>query len=158
MQLFILDRSPELSALALSDIHLRKMCLETAQILSAVIRIQNRPLTPDMPEVYNINHPVIKALDSQFRINWTTVYFQTLHKEYFRRFRKYHAYASLAQIYRQILFRQTDIEDWNFAKVFKDFTPVSADIVSAYREYYRFKKSIIKNWYYTNADEPEWLK
>ena len=32
------------------------------------------------------------------------------------------------------------------------------EIVEAYREYYRFKKSIIRNWKYTNAEEPEWLK
>ena len=158
MQLFILDRSPEVSARALSDIHLRKMCLETAQILSAVICLQNYALPPDMPKVYNINHPVIQALASQFLINWTTAYFQTLHEEYFHRFKKYHAYASLVPVCRQILYRHTDIEDWSFAKVFKDFTPTSADIVAAYREYYRFKKSIIKNWHYTNAAEPEWLK
>ena len=47
---------------------------------------------------------------------------------------------------------------WSFARAFKGITIRTKDIVEAYREYYRFKKSIIRNWKYTNAEEPEWLK
>ena len=37
MQLFILDHDPGRVPAMLCDVHVRKMCLETAQILSSVI-------------------------------------------------------------------------------------------------------------------------
>ena len=37
MQLFILDYNPKKAAQMLADTHVRKMCLETAQILSAIL-------------------------------------------------------------------------------------------------------------------------
>ena len=59
MQLFILDYAPRRAAGMLCDVHLRKMCLETAQILSSVLFLQGRELCPEMPRVYNPAHPVI---------------------------------------------------------------------------------------------------
>ncbi len=158
MQLFILDRDPALAAQFLADIHLRKMSLETAQILSAVL-VNRKIVRPEfLPKAYNPAHPVIKAVNTPFKINWVLEYNSALHQEYLRRFSKPHAYGQWVMLYRKLLYVDTPGHaELSFAGIFKDFTPVSEDIVQAYREYYRFKKSIIHNWKYTNAGEPEWL-
>ena len=49
MQLFILDYDPELVPGMLCDAHLRKMCLETAQILSSVLLAKGKQRQKDMP-------------------------------------------------------------------------------------------------------------
>ncbi len=157
MQLFILDRDPELCAQMLSDIHLRKMCLETAQILSGVICYQKKTPYPDMPKPYSLSHPVIKALNTPFKINWVVQFNTQLHREYLFRFGKKHCYEKLTSHYNRLLPGQATAEDWSFARVFKDFNCSETDIVSAYREYYRFKKSLIKRWHYTKRPEPDWL-
>ena len=158
MQLFVLDRVPECAARMLCDVHIIKMCLECGQILSAVAVRQNLPLAPGMPGIYNINHPVITALNSRFKINWTLRHNSALHKEFAFRFGKAHAYGALAALYREMLFDPGDVpEDWSFARNFSGMDIAKADIVDAYREYYRFKKSVISNWHYSRRSEPRWL-
>ena len=44
MNIFVLDPDPEKAASMLCDCHVRKMCLETAQILSACMVIRDIPL------------------------------------------------------------------------------------------------------------------
>ena len=39
-----------------------------------------------------------------------------------------------------------------------DFEIAENDLVEAYRIYYRFKKTLIRDWHYTRSREPEWLK
>ena len=161
MQLFILDYAPRRAAGMLCDVHLRKMCLETAQILSGVLFIQGRGLAPGMPKVYNPAHPVIKALDSPQKINWVILYNKALHREYFRRFGRKHAYHFLCPQYRKRLWNGKVIlhkKDLSFARDFKDVDIDEPDIVCAYRQYYRYKKRLLKYWNYTKTAEPKWLK
>lgn len=160
MQIFIIDYSPERAAGMLCDLHLRKMCLETAQILSSVMFRQGKTLLPEMPRPYNLRHPVIMAVDTPLKINWTVCHNSALHQEYFKRFGKHHAYFPLAAAYCNILFTagiKKRPELLGFARAFKGIDIDEPDIVNAYRIYYRYKKSIIKNWRYTNSKEPEWL-
>ena len=161
MQLFILDHDPERVPAMLCDAHVRKMCLETAQILSSVIRRQGKNLPPELPKPYNLNHPVIRALDTAQKINWTVRFNTALQREYHRRFDKKHAYAGLTGIYRAILFREDqhpDPADWSFARDFRTVEITEPDIVLAYREYYRHKKKQIRNWHYTKTEPPGWLE
>ena len=161
MQLFILDRDPEKVPAMLCDVHVRKMCLETAQILSSVIRLQKKKLPPGLPKPYNVNHPVIRALDTAQKINWTVQFNSALQREYCRRFGKRHAYFGRAEIYRRILFRPgTAIlpADWTFARAFKDVKITEPDIVLAYRQYYRHKRKLIRSWHYTKTEPPGWLE
>lgn len=158
MQLFILDHDPVSAAGMLCDVHLRKMCLETAQILSAVLLSHGTGLTPGMPRIYSRHHPVILALNTPFKINWCIDHNSALHLEYERRFGKNHAYCMLAREYRTLLFSAGRIEeDWSFCRNFKTLKISEPDIVEAYREYYRFKKTVLRRWSYTNSTEPEWL-
>ena len=160
MQLFVLDYSPVVSARCLCDKHLRKMCLETAQILSSVMAKYDLPLSENMPRPYNVLHPVIKALDSPVRIDYAVIYNAALHSEYERRFGKSHAYTDLRQLYWRNLFNGNfifDPSECTFARAFKDIEITQKDIVLAYRIYYRYKKTQIPDWRYTNSAEPKWL-
>ena len=162
MQLFILDYDPELVPGMLCDAHLRKMCLETAQILSSVLLMQGKARQKDMPKPYNPKHPVIRALDSDQKINWAAAFNSALHAEYLRRFGKPHAYAVLCRGYEGLLHQpgiRIDPDGWNFARAFKGITITEPDIVAAYRKYYRHKKRLlIGNWNYTRTEEPDWLR
>ena len=162
MQLFILDYDPELVPGMLCDAHLRKMCLETAQILSSVLLAKGKQRQKDMPKPYNPKHPVIRALDTDQKINWAAAFNSALHAEYLRRFGKTHAYAVLCRGYENLLCLpgiRIDPEGWSFARAFKGITITEPDIVAAYRTYYRYKKRLLlPNWVYTRTGEPDWLK
>ena len=159
MQLFVLDYDPAEATRMLCDVHLRKMCLETAQILSALLIRRGLLRSPGMPKPFNLNHPVITALNTPFKINWLLRYNENLHREFVFRFGKNHAYRNLCGIYSAKLYcYEKTAEDWSFCRNFKEFTSSEPDIVPAYRAYYRFKKSILKRWHYTRRSEPDWLK
>lgn len=161
MQLFVLDKNPSNAVEYLADTHVIKMCLETAQILSTITAIKGIPLHPDMPKPYNVNHPVIKAIDTPEKLNWVLVYNIMLQCEYTYRFHKDHKYANIVDMYMDTLYDydvDPDITEYDFSKNFKGFTVNNTYVVGAYRDYYKFKKSQIKNWKYTNREEPWWLK
>ena len=61
MNIFVLDEIPAVAAQMLCDCHLRKMCVETAHILSGVMLRRGMALLDGMPKPQNINHPVIVA-------------------------------------------------------------------------------------------------
>jgi len=103
MQLFVLDPSPRRAVRYLADVHVRKMCLECAQILSCVLCARGGALEPGMPRPYNPAHPVVRAVDTQAKINWVAAYDQALQKEFLFRFGKPHAYAGLAARYCELL-------------------------------------------------------
>lgn len=164
MQLFILDESPQIAVECLSDIHLRKMCVETAQILSSVFFNSGWLVKKPFPKPYNPNHPIIKAINSYKKIEWVVQYNKWLHREYEYRFDKLHAYHSLCSNYEDLMNlvfapdinNQIDIQ--SFCRDFKDFSSNESNIVDAYRGYYRYKKSIINRWHYTKRNEPNWLQ
>lgn len=162
MQIFVLDYNPKIAAENLADIHIVKMCLETAQILSAIIILKGKRLINEMPKPLNLKHPVITSIiDSQPTINWVVCYNSWLQKEYEKRYHKRHMYYKLADIYIFDLFKPTPNSnccDLTFARDFKGFKTNKQDIVQAYRDYYKFKKKTLKRWKYTNSVEPNWLK
>ena len=160
MQLFILDEVPERAAKMLCDSHLRKMCMETSQILSSVLHRQGRAIPERLPKFYNLNHPVIRAVDSPEKVCWVIRYNMALHREYFHRFGKRHAYFLFCRIYRKCFSCHAiplKKEDLIFARTFKGIEIREPDIVSAYREYYRFKKKQLRHWKYTRTPEPDWI-
>lgn len=50
MNIFVLDTNPAKAAAMLCDCHVRKMCMETSQILSAVMLRRGLELYPEMPK------------------------------------------------------------------------------------------------------------
>jgi hypothetical protein len=161
MQLFILDYEPCVSAQMMSDCHIIKMCLETAQILSSVRFNKGFEHNEIIPKPYNTKHPVITAIDNQEKINWLLDYNRAIHSEYVYRFNKHHAYFKLIEFYEHLRdnsIKYYDKSKLNFARDFKDFTTTKTDLIESFREYYKMKKSIIKRWKYTKRSEPEWMK
>lgn len=161
MQLFVLSKHPDLAPECLADVHVVKMCLETAQILSTIWDSKGMPLLEGMPKPYNSNHPVIKAIDTPWKLNWVLLYNVNLQAEYTMRFGKDHKYTRLVDAYMEGLYDYNsnyDITGYDFSKNFKDFQTNNTYVVGAYRAYYKFKKSKIKRWKYTKRKEPFWLK
>ena len=136
MNIFVLHEDPERAAQMLCDCHLRKMCVETAQVLSAVMMRKGMELVDDMPKPQNVNHPVIVAIDTNDKINWVCYYNSFLHMEYFRRFRNEHAYEELSWEYIHCLATSPCNDCTDLAKCCGDMDVSDMDIVTAYRKYY----------------------
>ena len=159
MQLFVLDRDHRVAVRFLADIHLVKMCLETAQILSGVITCRNMSLPPDFPRIYAINHPVLKATQAPEQINWTVDYNIALQQEFHYRFGRKHAYFALSNRYYQILHDVSANADCQgLGRVFRDFQTTESDLILAHRAYYRFRMDHLKRppaW--SRRPLPKWL-
>lgn len=139
MNIFVLDENPNTAAQMLCDCHVRKMCVETAQILSGVMLRRGMHLLPGMPKPQNINHPVIKAVETPGATNWVWLHLFFLCAEFRIRFGKRHKYCSNGIIhdYFQILITQGVDEDCStLAKCCGDLDVSAMDIVTAYRKYY----------------------
>lgn len=144
MNIFVLDKNPITAAQMLCDCHLRKMCVETAQILSGVMLRRGIVLCEGMPKPQNINHPVIvAAASSEEAINWTCFYFYSILREFHIRFKKRHKYFTIFPLYLDALVG-IDLSDdhSNLAKCCGDLDVSGLDIVSAYRKYYTEVKKL----------------
>jgi hypothetical protein len=159
MNIFVLDENPRKAAEMLCDCHVRKMCVETAQILSGVMIRRKKKLLDGMPEPQNINHPVIVAAseNEHYALDWVVNYNDYLHDEYRKRFGKYHAYAGLALEYVIPLWDWTDGECEYLCKCCGDLDVADMDIVTAYRKYYtEVKKPTLtekKMWKFTKRED-----
>lgn len=163
MNIFVLDPDPEKAASMLCDCHVRKMCLETAQILSGVMIRRGIELREGMPKPQNINHPVIMAADNPESMIWLPIYNDYLLYEYRFRFGKDHAYYHIAWLYAFLLDGHVDISKRlgdmcnNLAKCCGDLDVSDIDIVTAYRKYYTEVKKptlIGKNlWKFTKRED-----
>ena len=160
MQLFILDRDHVAAVRFLADTHVVKMCLETAQILSGVIRHRNIALPQGFPLPHALNHPVIRAIRTPEQLNWVLGYNAALQDEFHYRFCKDHAYRTLTLCYRKILYHSGYPEDCSdLARTFRDFHSSKNDIVEAHREYYCAKLDRFKRppcW--SKRPVPDWLR
>lgn len=118
------------------------------------------------PGPYNTKHPVITAVDNESKLKYVLWYNCELQSEYRHRFGKFHAYYKLHHYYLQALlppltppssyYSGSDPEGLH--RCFGSFVSQEQDLVYAYRDYYRYKKSVIRNWKYTNRQEPAWLQ
>jgi hypothetical protein len=88
VNLFVTDLDPLCAARDLDDTRLRKMILETAQILCTHGHTTGTPM-PYKPT--HTHHPVVLALSNPDNYAWTVAYFHALHTEYQFRFGKSHA-------------------------------------------------------------------
>jgi hypothetical protein len=137
MNIFVLDKSPVKAAEKLCDCHVRKMCVETAHILSGVMLRRGLSLLDGMPKPQNINHPVIKAVDAPDKINWVLSYNNFLQLEYFHRFSKMHCYCKLHDEYfLHLVTNHAGYDCAGLAKCCGDLDVADLDIVTAYRKYY----------------------
>lgn len=154
MNIFVLDRNPKKAVQMLCDAHVRKMCVETAQILSGVRLLRGMGLTEDMPRPQNTKHPVIIAAAKAE--NWVAEYNWDLHNEYYTRFGVWHQYKHLVvAYYKQAACSGNDPD--LLCKCCGDLDVTDMDIVTAYRKYYTEVKKLSlqdKNlWRFTGRED-----
>ena len=93
MNIFFLDKTPELSAKYLCDKHLPKMLLESAQMLSTAVR-KYKNKTPLAEPIYKSaypNHPMTKWVgENRSNFNWALDNALWINNEYQYRFKKEH--------------------------------------------------------------------
>ena len=87
MNLFAVSRSPVKCARALDDARLRKMLVETAQMLCTELRRRGYSVPYKSTHA---GHPVTKWLQSDGALSWMLRYFTALDREYVYRFGKRH--------------------------------------------------------------------
>lgn len=156
MNIFVLDEDPHIAARMLCDCHTRKMILETAQILSAVMIIKGMELQEGMPKPQNTKHPVITAVNTPEKINWVLSYGMSLLEEYTSRFHKQHAYHDVIPAYVLELWNPCDYSCEGLAKCCGDMDTSGMSVVDAYRQYYIKKKQTLQAkglWKFTNRKD-----
>lgn len=88
MNLFVTHQNPAVSVQHLDDVRLRKMVLETAQILSTCMHLRGE-WAPYKPT--HINHPVVQwANSNDDNLDYVVTYFINIDHEYRFRFNKRH--------------------------------------------------------------------
>lgn len=156
MNLFIFDEDHSKNASWHCDAHVRKLILESAQMLCTAINVNggNAPYKST-----HVNHPVCKWVrEYQKNYWWTYEYGMSLCREYRYRFGKIH--------------KTENVIDWcgyagNYPRI--DYLDIISPFVLAmpdqykskcpftsYRQYFTAEKRHIAKW--TKRDIPEWYK
>ena len=158
MNIFYLDRDPEIAAQMHCDKHVVKMILESAQMLSTAHRVLDGDEIADSKGLYKMahkNHPcTIWARTNSENYEWLWNLYDNLMKEYTYRYGKHHASERLTHAL------------WEFPRNIShgDFTDPpqcmpdyckSDNTVAAYQTYYIIEKSDFAKW--PDERRPEWF-
>ena len=162
MNIFVLDRSPRIAAESLCDVHVVKMILESAQLLSAQDRLSGLDRGY---EITHANHPCRLCLANRANYLWLSAHLGALLREYTRRYRRIHKTEALYRRYWKRDFRcmsgGTFSRKLTFPKCMPEECKVGNggidDVVASYRNYYRWKQLSLRRFRYTNRSAPEWL-
>ena len=178
MNIFVLDRSPVMSARMLCDAHVVKMIVESCQLLSTHDRIMfNLPDDDIRYKATHVSHPCRMCLSNDNNYLWLRLHLCELLNEYTRRYDKVHASAELASACWQYTIKDDfhgygDLRGMNLVigqickystlpKCMPDEFKVGGDdidsVVASYRNYYKFKKTSMHRFAYTNRNVPKWL-
>lgn len=177
MNIFFLDKDPQLAAEYHHDKHVVKMILETAQLLSTAHRVidgaqyidqstgrkikrwkmDDSSIDDVMYKATHMNHPSnVWARESKDNYMWLYRLFINLCHEYTHRYGKVHAtYNKLAFILSRPPKNIKDIGMINMPQAMPDEYK-NVDSVAAYRAYYRGAKKDQSK--YTKREVPDWLK
>lgn len=142
MNVFYLDESPFVSASAMTNKHVVKMILESAQLLSTAHHELDKDNAP--PNIYKAthkNHPsAVWARSSLDNYMWLYMHFIALSKEYTERYHKIH--ATFDKLNGVLSMPPKNIRDNGFSQPPQAMPDVYKDIdsVQAYRRYYLNEK------------------
>jgi len=161
MNIFVLDRSPELAAHYHNDKHVVKMIMESAQILCTVHHTLDgtedaRRTVPAILRPTHQNHPVVLwAGASHGNYTWLHELMKHLGNEYRKRYNGQHVYTHT--LWGQLTKRPHNMK----AKAMSPFAQCMPeqyrqnDAVEAYRDYYFFEKYHIAKWK-APSSVPDW--
>ncbi len=163
MNIFFLDKTPELSAKMLCDKHIPKMLLETAQMLSTAYQemFGEDKYTKDLYKIAYPNHPMTKWVSEHSKnFDWTLLLGCMISKEYTFRFKKYHKSDA---IITTLCFAVEDNSFTGYGMEGDMTTPPQCmpdkykdnDYVTAYRNYYKGEKEYFAKWE-KGRKQPEW--
>ena len=92
MNIFYIHASPIISAKAMSDKHVVKMILESAQLLSTAHHKLGSPIASNLYKPTHVNHPsTVWVRESVKHYEWLYQHFIALCDEYTNRYHKVHA-------------------------------------------------------------------
>ena len=158
MNIFVLDKSPILSAQMQCDKHIVKMPLETAQMLCSVFHRHGQGDKVPYKEAHK-NHPcTLWTGDSVDNFIWLWKHGMELCFEYTRRYNKIH---KCQQVIMDL--SKTDLGTLQYQDM--EMTPhpqcmpdeyKCGDPVRAYRQYYNFNKKDIAKWE-KSRPTPDWF-
>jgi hypothetical protein len=175
VNIFYVDNDPFAAAMSLTDKHVVKMVLETAQLLSTAHRLidgkmhieyRNTPrkkkvwVLPDAREfdIYKVthqNHPsAIWCRETDKNYKWLLYHFVQLLGEYKLRYGKNHKCTRLID---HLILEPRNIQIGEFTSPPQCMPDEykNPDTVTAYRNYYRVGKAHLHKW--TKREPPEWL-
>jgi hypothetical protein len=159
VNIFVTSHDPKEAAMSLDDKRLRKMLIETAQILS-VAAVRNG--YSNMPyKVTHANHPCcIWAAESGANFKWLVSYFLELSCEYLTRFSKIHKSSTHVSSFLDLNIKGDTMTPFKNCTTNTEkgisFKHIS-DTTQAYRMYLdaRWKTDKLKpKW--TNRKKPSW--
>ena len=178
MNIFVVDYDPIEAAKALVDKHVRKMILESAQMLSMAHRYLDGSETKVVVDektkrhwlleddrlekllykvsVPHLNHPCTKwSREAKENYDWLAIHWVALMDEYKYRYGKNHACNKL---YPDLLQPPQGLTNyWGSEPPLAMPDEYKTDsVIESYRNYYRQAKSHLHNW--TKREAPEWLQ
>lgn len=176
MQIFFVDEDPYKAAQSLHDIHVRKQCVETAQILSTNLHLLLFDHPEILKEIYkptHKNHPIVKwARESEDNMLWTLDHLDGLLKEYSYRTGKVHLtlsiYPFIQNAIRQVSKQKikfnsegiTMLPDPNKEQDVYGKYSLTEIMIDNYRKYYKNEKMYFTRWGFakwTKREVPMWV-
>ena len=152
MNIFILDKEVEKCAEYHCDKHVIKMILESAQMLSAVVRLNGHDIGYKLTHK---NHPcTIWARESLSNYNWLVRLTRLLNYEYRYRYDKDVNHKSYDLVKTLPIPDLPDIGLTPFAQAIPEQYK-NKNAVKAYRDYYINEKSSFLTW--TKRKKPKWI-
>ena len=152
MNIFILDKEVEKCAEYHCDKHVIKMILESAQMLSAVVRLNGHDIGYKLTHK---NHPcTIWARESLSNYNWLVRLTRLLNYEYRYRYDKDVNHISYDLVKTLPIPDLPDIGLTPFAQAMPEQYK-NKNAVKAYRDYYINEKSSFLTW--TKRKKPKWI-
>lgn len=160
MNIFILDKNPENIAQYHCDVHVVKMIVETAQLLSTAHHVlDGDEAIKGIYKKTHQNHPcAVWVRECNSNYNWTHRLLGELLKEYTFRYNKIH---KTTDIYKLLFSSPKNIEiksfNLNSAPQCMPDEYKSNSVIEAYRNYYKNDKTKMARFTYKNREIPNWL-
>jgi len=161
MNVFVLDLDPAVAARYHNDAHVRKMIVESGQILSSALRANGVQSSILYKETHK-NHPCTRlAATNRSNFLWVLTLMEELGREYTHRSGKTHKSMGIVSEIHRHQYVIPDGSNLGFVQAMPDKYK-SPDTVMAYRDYYKNEKKFMKDGrlmeVYTNRATPDFLK
>tara|TARA_R100001377_G_C3191721_1_gene110890 strand:+ start:636 stop:1142 length:507 start_codon:yes stop_codon:yes gene_type:complete len=157
MNIFFLDEDTELCAQGHYDIHVSKMILETAQLLSTAHHLADSPVREMVYKMTHKNHPSsVWVRESKTHYEWLFDLFCELNKEFRHRRGKDH--MSWVKLSKDLSSPPPGLTQAGWLRDPPQCMPDQyrrTDSVTAYRLYYTYGKNHLHS--YTKRQVPSWM-